>query len=77
MPMNNLIEYKDIYSKTSASLWQYHRLEPEDTLVTNFELLQSKVKVTKSTPDAGNTKNVETAVPLKYFSNFGELWKCD
>ena len=26
--MYNLIEYSDIYSKTSGSLWQYNRDEP-------------------------------------------------
>ena len=25
MPMYNLIEYSDAYSKTSGSLWQYYR----------------------------------------------------
>ena len=28
MPMYNLIEYSDDYSKTSGSLWQYRRDEP-------------------------------------------------
>ena len=28
MPMYNLIEYSDDYSKTSGSLWQYCRDEP-------------------------------------------------
>ena len=28
MPMHNLIEYSDIYSKISGSLWQYYRDEP-------------------------------------------------
>ena len=28
MPMYNLIEYSDNYAKTSASLWQYYRDEP-------------------------------------------------
>ena len=28
MPMNNLIEYSDNYSKTSQSLWEYCRDEP-------------------------------------------------
>ena len=28
MSMYNLIEYSDIYSKTSGSLWQYYRDEP-------------------------------------------------
>ena len=27
MPMYNLIEYSDNYSKTSGSLWQYHKDE--------------------------------------------------
>ena len=28
MPMYNLIEYSDAYSKTSGSLWQYYRDKP-------------------------------------------------
>ena len=28
MPMYNLIEYSNAYSKTSGSLWQYYRDEP-------------------------------------------------
>ena len=28
MPMYNLIEYSDAYSKTSESLWQYYRDKP-------------------------------------------------
>ena len=28
MPMYNLIEYSDAYSKTSGSLWKYYRDEP-------------------------------------------------
>ena len=28
MPIYNLIEYMNIYSKTSGSLWQYYRDEP-------------------------------------------------
>ena len=28
MPMYNFIENSDAYSKTSGSLWQYHRDEP-------------------------------------------------
>ena len=28
MPMYNLIEHNDSYSKTSGSLWQYYRDEP-------------------------------------------------
>ena len=32
LPMYNLIEYSDNYSKTSASLWQYHRDVPNDNI---------------------------------------------
>ena len=30
--MHNLIEYSDNYSKTSASLWQYYKDGPNDSL---------------------------------------------
>ena len=30
MPMYNLIKYSDNYAKTSGSLWQYFRDEPDD-----------------------------------------------
>ena len=32
MPMYNLIEYSDNYSKTSGSLWQYYKDDPNDNL---------------------------------------------
>ena len=28
MPMYNLVEYSDVYLKTSGSLWQYYKDEP-------------------------------------------------
>ena len=69
MPMYNLIEYSDNYSKTSGSLWQYYKYDPNDN-ITQSESFKSKIKMTGKTPVAGNTKNVELAVPLKYLSNF-------
>ena len=39
MPMYNLIEYSDNYSKTSGSLWQYYKVEPNDKLADS-ELLK-------------------------------------
>ena len=71
MPMHNLIEYSDNYSKTSGSLWQYYKYDPNDNLA-NSESFKSKVKITGKTPNNGNTKDVEIIVPLKYSSNF---WK--
>ena len=35
MPMHNLIEYSDNYLKTSRSLWQYYRDDPNDNLNLN------------------------------------------
>ena len=31
MPMYNLIDYSDNFSRTSGSLWQYYRDEPDLT----------------------------------------------
>ena len=69
MPMYNLIEYNDNYSKTSGSLWQYYKENPNDN-ITQFESFKSKTKITGKTPAAGNTKEVELILPLKYLSNF-------
>ena len=69
MPMYNLIEYSDNYSKTSGSLWQYYKDDPNDN-ITQSESFKSKIKITGKTPAAGNTKNVEIIVPLKYLSSF-------
>ena len=44
MPVRNLIEYSDNYSKT-WSLWQYYKDEPHVAIV-NFELFKSKAKIT-------------------------------
>ena len=59
----------DNYSKTSGSLWQYYKDDPNDNL-TNSESFKSKVKTTGKTPNNGNTKDVEIIIPLKYLSNF-------
>ena len=69
MPMYNLIEYSDNYSKTSGSLWQYYKGGPNENL-TDSKSFKSKVKITGNTPNNGNTKVVEMIVSLKYFSNF-------
>ena len=69
MPMYNLIEYSDNYSKTSGRLWQYYKDDPNDNL-TDSESFKSKLKITGNTPNNRNTKDVEIIVPLKYLSNF-------
>ena len=71
MPIYNLIEYSDNYAKRSGSLWQYYRDEANDNL-TDSESFKSKIEIRGKTPAAGNEKDVEIMVPLKYLSNF---WK--
>ena len=50
MPMYNLIEYSNNYSKTSGSLWQYYKDVPNNNLA-NSESLKFKVKITGKTSD--------------------------
>ena len=77
MPMYNVIEYSDNYSKTSGSLWKYCKDIPavDNNAIANFtnnnltDSFNFKVKMTGQTGDNG-TKNVEIMVPLKYLSNF-------
>ena len=69
MPMYNLIEYSDNYAKTTGSLWQYFRDDPNDNLAES-ESFKSKIKITGKTNNNNNVKNVEIMVPLKYLSNF-------
>ena len=66
---HNLIEYIDNYSKTSGSLWQYYRDEPNNNL-KDSESFNSKLKITGKTPDDRITKDVEIIAPLKYLSVF-------
>ena len=69
MPMYNLIEYSDNYAKTTGSLWQYYRDEPNNNLADS-ELFKFIVKITGKNPNNDNEKDVEIMVPLKYLSNF-------
>ena len=79
MPMYNLIEYRNNYSKTSGSLWQFYRDEPfitDNGAIADFPAdknnsasFKYKTKITGRIENDG-TKNVETRVPLKYLSNF-------
>ena len=54
---------------TIGSLWQYYRDEPNDNLAGS-KSCKSKIKITGKTPAAGNEKDVEIMVSLKYLSNF-------
>ena len=81
MPMYNLTEYSDNYSDTSGSLWQFKRDKspvtnvgnPENASTTNSASFKYKSSlIGKSTTVDTNRvfKDVKTAIPLKYLSNF-------
>ena len=84
MPMHNLIEYSNNYSKTSVSLWQYYRDERALTNAGNLKKshdgdnnnasFKFKQKITGKTADGG-TKDVEIMVSLKKLSNFWRTLK--
>ena len=74
MPMYNLIEYRDNYSKTSGSLWQYCKDIPtvnNNNNIVDFnganatDSFNFKVKITGQTDDDGRIDKVETMFPLK------------
>ena len=69
MPLYSLLEYSDNYGKTSGTLWQYYRDEPNYNL-EDSESFKSKIKITGKTPNNDNEKDVEIMVPSKYLSNF-------
>ena len=79
MPMYSLIEYSDVYLKTSGTLWPCYRDEPaldnNNNIIdfpanNNNTSFKFKQQIIGQTGNNG-TKNVETTVPLKYLSNFG------
>ena len=81
MPVYNLVEYSDDYSKTSGILFQYGRDFPAvDNNGAAIDFTEANVtdsfnlKV-KSTCQIGNngTKNVEIMMPLKYLINFWRI----
>ena len=78
MPMYNLIEYSDNYSKTSGSLWQYCNETPTVNnagAIVDFnganaaDSFNFKTKITGQTNNNGRI-DVEIMIPLKHLSNF-------
>ena len=47
--MYNLIEYSNNYSKTSGSLWQYYKVDP-NRILTNSESFKFKIKIPRKSP---------------------------
>ena len=69
-------EYSNNYRKTTGSLWNYYRDEPNSGAVGNINYSKSFDYKTSTTGklEGNNIEKdvVETVVPLKYLSNF---WK--
>ena len=85
MPMHNLIEYSENYRKTTGSLWNYYRDEPNNlTFVlhaddrptnansTSFKYKSSLAEKTTNNENDNNNviQDVNIAVTLKHLSNF-------
>ena len=79
IPMYNLIEYSDNYSKTSGSLWNYCKEIPaaeNNGNIVDFDEANAtdsfnfNTKKTGQTDNNGRIDSVKIMVPLKYVSNF-------
>ena len=83
VPIYNLLEYRDNYSMTLGSLWNYYKDEVNDgnennnddyrvnsEKTTTSKSFEYKTKIIGRTPADNNTLNREVVVPLKYLSNF-------
>ena len=78
MRMYNLVEYSDVYLKTSGILWHYYRNERVldhnniDFPANNNSIpFRFKQQITGETGN-GCTKDMEIMVPLRYLSN---VWR--
>ena len=70
MPMCDLIEYSDNYSKKKMKgLLQFYKDDSNDN-IKHSESFKYKIKITGKTPAAWKTKDIKIAVPLKFLSNF-------
>ena len=78
MSMYNLIEYSTNYRKTTGSLWNYYRNEPNSGAVGNINYsikdsksFDCKTRITgKLEGNNAEKDDIEIVAPLKYLSNF-------
>ena len=69
-----MVEYSVSFSKTSGSLWQYCRDEPDDSK-TDYKSYKCKSRLTNNTINDG-AADVEVAVSLEYLGHFWEPLNC-
>ena len=80
IPMYNLIEYSKNYRKTTGSLWNYYRDQPNSGAVGNINyFIKNSRSFNYKTSITGKLEgnnvekdDVEIIVPLKYLTIFGE-----
>ena len=82
MPMYNLLEYSKNYEKTTGSLFNYYRDEPNKATIGNGDnAINISIRDSKSfdykanitgrlANNANKKEDVEIAIPLKYSGNF-------
>ena len=81
MPMYNLLEYSKNYRKTTGSLFNYYRDEPNSCTegdgadainysIKDSDSFNSKTSITGELEGNDTVKDIEIAIPLKYLSNF-------
>ena len=80
IPMYNLLEYSQKYSKTTGSLWNYYRDEPNSGVggendsinysIENSKSFEYKTSITGKFEGNNPEKEVEIVVSLKHLSNF-------
>ena len=77
--MYNLLEYSKNYKKTTGSLWNYYRDEPNSSTdndnlthsILNSKSFDYKANFISSVTNNNLTKNgVKIVIPLKHLSNF-------
>ena len=83
IPMYNLLEYSKEYRKTTGSLWNYYRDEPNSGesginnnvsySIKDSKSLDYKTSIARTLESTDRTKDVEIAVLLKYFINFRRI----
>ena len=66
MPMYNLIEYSDNYSKILGNLWQHYRDEPAAP-IENPESSKSKIRITEKVTVDSNIEKCLNSSTLKIF----------
>ena len=80
MPMYNLIECSKNHSKSTGSLWNYQRDEPNSGLggadnninysIKDSKSFDNKASITGKLEGKNTKKEVEIVAPLKHLSNF-------